>query len=114
MARDCARIVNPFDDEPVAFHATPKARRMAVLIARDEADGVWRCRYCRRRVAQADQPSLWGEYPHPELDHIHPRLHGGTNDLLNLVVACQPCNVRKGARLPSELPAQWWATGVRT
>lgn len=32
-------------------------------------------------------------------DHIHPVAEGGTNDILNLVTACEPCNGGKGARL---------------
>lgn len=34
-----------------------------------------------------------------ELDHVHPRLHGGTDDLANLEPRCTPCNIRKGARI---------------
>lgn len=32
-----------------------------------------------------------------QCDHIHPVAHGGTNDIDNLVTACQPCNIGKGA-----------------
>ena len=46
------------------------------------------CRYCGR----ADRPL--------SLDHILPRALGGGDDAENLVVACIPCNSRKGARTP--------------
>lgn len=33
---------------------------------------------------------------HHEIDHVIPVCAGGTNDLVNLVLACEPCNRRKG------------------
>lgn len=33
-----------------------------------------------------------------QIDHIHPRKLGGSDDLGNLLPACAPCNRRKGAR----------------
>lgn len=38
------------------------------------------------------------------VDHIRPVVDGGTNDIDNLVTACQPCNAGKGARLLSAVP----------
>lgn len=32
------------------------------------------------------------------VDHVHPVAEGGTNDILNLITACQPCNAGKGKR----------------
>ena len=51
------------------------------------------CRYCGRRVKSF------------HLDHVMPVSLGGTNDIDNLVVACSPCNLRKGASVwkPVEL-----------
>jgi 5-methylcytosine-specific restriction endonuclease McrA len=114
------------------------ARQMARLILRDEPDGVWRCYYCRIEVDKADEfppfidvrgdpfgfnePAAldWtcseqSDKPYPERDHVVPRSRGGSNDLSNLVLACQGCNVRKGARLLSELPAGWaeWRNAAR-
>jgi 5-methylcytosine-specific restriction endonuclease McrA len=34
-----------------------------------------------------------------QIDHRHPVALGGTDDMTNLQVLCQPCNLRKGARL---------------
>ncbi len=39
-----------------------------------------------------------------QLDHIHPVAAGGTDDIDNLITACQPCNAGKGARLLSAVP----------
>ncbi|SFM00232.1 HNH endonuclease [Bradyrhizobium sp. NFR13] len=39
-----------------------------------------------------------------EADHIHPVAAGGTNDIDNLVTACDACNRGKGARLLTSVP----------
>jgi 5-methylcytosine-specific restriction endonuclease McrA len=36
------------------------------------------------------------------LDHVRPRSRGGDESDDNLKVACEPCNNRKGGRLPEE------------
>lgn len=36
------------------------------------------------------------------LDHYIPVGRGGSNDILNLVAACEECNIRKANRLPQE------------
>ena len=36
------------------------------------------------------------------VDHIVPRVLGGSNELENLALACTKCNGRKGGRLPDE------------
>ena len=33
-----------------------------------------------------------------EVDHVQPRVQGGTDDLDNLVACCRMCNLRKGRR----------------
>lgn len=50
----------------------------------------FRCAYCGR---QGD-----GLTP----DHVIPLSRGGNNSLGNIVPACGPCNLRKGARTPDE------------
>ena len=48
----------------------------------------FRCQYC-------------GQTPPTvilEVDHIVPRAHGGSDELLNLLTSCQECNRGKGAR----------------
>jgi HNH endonuclease len=47
------------------------------------------CFYCR---APLELPGPW------HIEHQQPRALGGGNDLLNLVAACQPCNVGKSDR----------------
>lgn len=38
------------------------------------------------------------------VDHINPVKDGGKNDIDNLVTACEPCNLGKGARQLSDVP----------
>ena len=40
------------------------------------------------------------------IDHVHPRASGGTNRVSNLVLACIPCNAKKGARPVEEFLAK--------
>lgn len=81
------------------YYATRRARRRQLprevvdrdaLIARDKG----RCYLC-------------GCFPAAEalvLDHVVPLARGGAHTSDNLRVACQPCNLRKGTRLLTELP----------
>lgn len=64
------------------------ARRLSrrAVLARDE----FRCQYC-------------GSTRHLTLDHIVPRSRGGTTSWENVITSCAPCNMRKGACLPSEV-----------
>lgn len=50
------------------------------------------CQYCGKRVSKCDLT----------LDHVVPRSRGGRDSWENLVLACVPCNVRKGNRTPEE------------
>ena len=44
-----------------------------------------RCRWCGERTQE------------PQLDHLVPRKHGGTNDHTNLATSCRKCNRARGA-----------------
>lgn len=46
------------------------------------------CQYCGRKAPDVVL----------EADHIHPVAKGGSNDILNIVTACDTCNGGKGAR----------------
>ncbi len=41
----------------------------------------------------------------PTIDHVIPRSKGGTNDLDNLLLACNKCNNKRGDQMPS--PSFW-------
>ena len=51
-----------------------------------------RCEYCQ--LPQHDSPLAA-----LHVEHIVPRVHGGTDDLENLALACIDCNLHKGTNL---------------
>lgn len=79
-------------------------RLRAALKARDP----WVCHYCGTSLAFTDEPStyretmvggeVWQLGNWATIDHVVPLSRGGTDDLDNLVLACNVCNARKGAR----------------
>jgi 5-methylcytosine-specific restriction endonuclease McrA len=54
------------------------------------------CQYCGRNHAAEDLT----------FDHVIPRVKGGRTLWTNVVAACEPCNLRKGHRLPAEVGMQ--------
>ena len=58
---------------------------------------VWsgKCLHCNAKLLVG----LDGEpISRATIEHIHPRNHGGTDDLENLGIACARCNSEKGVR----------------
>ena len=69
-------------------------RRKAVKFSREnvyERDHG-RCQYCGKRVSRADST----------YDHVTPRSLGGQTKWENIVIACVPCNQKKGGRTPAQ------------
>lgn len=64
----------------------PGSHTMAEWRAKVEEHGG-RCVYCGRTDVKLTR------------DHVIPVTKGGSNDISNIVPACQPCNSRKGNRL---------------
>lgn len=58
------------------------------VFARDRG----RCQYCGKPVKRPDAT----------YDHVVPRAHGGLTRWDNIVIACLPCNQRKGGRTPDQ------------
>lgn len=73
----------------MARKAISKKARFEVF----KRDG-FKCMYCG-----AHPPSVL-----LHVDHIHPVAEGGTNDEDNLITACEPCNLGKGAGLLADVP----------
>lgn len=55
----------------------------------------YKCYYCGVRVG-------WGSGVKSHVDHYIPLSRGGRNLASNIVIACESCNLRKGAKLPCE------------
>ena len=51
-----------------------------------------RCEYCQLRQDDSPLAAL-------HIEHIIPRVHGGTDDFENLALACIDCNLHKGTNL---------------
>lgn len=68
--------------------AISKSVRFEVF-ARD----AFTCQYCGQRPPDTVL----------ELDHIHPRAKGGSDELLNLITSCWECNRGKAAKVLSEI-----------
>lgn len=71
---------------------TPEIRRVKFSRENIYARDGGLCQYCGRRAAP-------GEF---EYEHVIPRAKGGKTIWENIVIACTPCNQRKGGRTPSE------------
>jgi 5-methylcytosine-specific restriction endonuclease McrA len=58
---------------------------------------VWlgKCIHCNSKLVVADDGRSLGE---ATLEHIQPEAQGGTNEVMNLAVACARCNRQKGSR----------------
>lgn len=69
-------------------------RKRAIKFSRENVyarDGG-RCQYCAEKVAR----------PEATYDHVLPRTQGGQTRWENIVIACVPCNQRKGGRTPEQ------------
>ncbi len=58
------------------------------IVKRDRSS----CQYCGKVLSAANVT----------MDHVLPRAQGGITSLLNCVVACQPCNNKKGHNTPEQ------------
>lgn len=76
------RLVIPVPHNPVIKFSRKN------IYARDRGQ----CQYCGRKVA-------WSDF---QFEHVKPRAQGGKTGWTNIVVSCEPCNLRKGGRTPEQ------------
>ena len=85
------RVLVPRVIQLLYFDRVPRSKvkfTRANIYLRDR----YRCQYC----------GLEGKKSELNIDHLVPRSRGGASTWENVVVACIPCNRRKGSRLPDE------------
>ncbi len=78
----------------IRFIRALRGRKRVVKFSRDTVyvrDGR-RCQYCGRIVPRHEAT----------YDHVVPRAQGGTTRWENVVIACVPCNQKKGGRTPQQ------------
>ena len=58
----------------------------------------FKCQYCG-----LDGLNVFENWLVLTIDFVHPRAHGGSRRMDNLVTACRPCNIMKGKRIHGSL-----------
>jgi len=89
----------------VRFLRAIRGKKKAVKFSRQNVyarDGA-RCQYCQIKVARNEAT----------YDHVVPRAHGGKTTWENIVIACVPCNQKKGGRTPAQAKMQLRTPPVR-
>lgn len=78
----------------IRFIKATRSRRKAIKFSRENvyARDRGQCQYCGSRVAPQEAT----------YDHVTPRAQGGATVWDNVVIACVPCNQRKGGRTPQQ------------
>jgi 5-methylcytosine-specific restriction endonuclease McrA len=78
----------------VRFLRMLKQRKPLVRFSRENvyARDRGRCQYCGKKLTR----------PEATYDHVLPRSQGGGTHWENIVIACVPCNQRKGGRTPEQ------------
>lgn len=108
------QTVTPFNDAPSlssgSFHGVRNWKLPTVVIIRPQESridnqrekispnslhGIYKlydgkCVFCNRTIGM-DEASR---------DHYFPQAEGGPNELFNIVLACKPCNNKKGSQFP--------------
>lgn len=102
-----AEPVNIGNDEGIAIHSpnrvllVPQHIRLKIV----HAEKAWKIpSISRREILKRDKHTCQycGSTKKLTIDHVIPRSQGGKHTWDNVVVACEPCNNRKGARTPQQ------------
>jgi len=78
----------------IRFMSYFRQRQRGIKFSRDNVyvrDGC-KCQYCGKKVSR----------PEATYDHVIPRAQGGKTTWENVVIACVPCNQKKGNRTPEK------------
>lgn len=76
----------------VRFLRAIRSKKKAIKFSRENvyARDNGRCQYCQNQVPRHEST----------YDHVVPRAQGGQTSWENVVIACVPCNQKKGGRTP--------------
>jgi len=79
-----------------------KKKTINQLLLQLGIDANWICLYCQNQGSEKLGPDgrIW------HIDHFYPKARGGDNEHDNLVLSCATCNLRKHAKLASEILAE--------
>ena len=90
---DIAKMLNPnISGVEYQGEGVDKEDYRAYVFRRDKH----KCRYCGKKGIGKNSVPL-------TIDHVRPKIHGGTDVVTNLVAACVVCNQRKGNLLPYQI-----------
>lgn len=89
----------------VRFLRAIRGRKRAVKFSRENvyARDRGRCQYCNQPVPRHETT----------YDHVTPRALGGQTTWENIVIACMPCNQKKGGRTPQQAGMKLLSTPVK-
>ncbi len=78
----------------IRFLKALRGRKKAIKFSRESvyARDKGACQYCGEKIARHEAT----------YDHVLPRVSGGVTSWTNVVIACIPCNQRKGGRTPQQ------------
>jgi 5-methylcytosine-specific restriction endonuclease McrA len=97
MDSDEQVMMEPF---PSTWKDTPKKRAHWAQMQRNNAflcqQKCLQCHYCHKAVRIAHWSENYIGSDVATVDHVVPLARGGTDHPSNLVVACRPCNMKKG------------------
>src|SRR5262245_37832434 len=94
-------------DDAVANYTGRRGRKLYDhrRIALGDLSGTVRYEVLKRAGFRCDLCGIPADERAIEVDHIHPRRHGGSDDPSNLQALCYKCNANKGARDATDLRA---------
>lgn len=80
----CRAYSRKMEKNVTKMSASDRNRRIRSILERDGNN----CHYCRKEMTEQERT----------LEHLQPRKCGGVNAMTNLVLACKPCNKRRGVQ----------------
>jgi 5-methylcytosine-specific restriction endonuclease McrA len=92
-----------FVHTPSTRFKLPTVIRTLKMVRRNQKTGL---AFSKKNILRRDNYTCQycGTLNHPlTVDHIVPKSRGGETNWTNIVVACKPCNLKKGNRTPLEM-----------